>query len=403
MYKGQPIKPTLFEFWHSSDRPPLQAAADLLVYPVAPPVSPVLFYQLLSIFLQCTCLTGLWILLRAAGLGNRYLIPILGFCVFSTLVVFHSFFVWPKLLCATFLFISLAFVFLRVWTGLEITLATCALSLSLLSHMSVAFTLIPLAIFIVAARRLPNWRGVAMGIAIVLVFLLPWRWFQTVYDPPGDFLLKFNMTDTTDPNRIGRPFGELLYASYKNMSAADWITIRVEDLKSLYTSPTLAFVYANDWRRALSSFESANFFQLFWAIGLLNVAFAVRFFAPKTPALKLADLALILAASSAVLWMILLYGPGATVIHAWSLANVLLIFAALVIYLVEAQPRLLYPLLALQILTVFPLFVFAKPFIEEQKGAVMDGLVDPGMAAFALMFFGAILFMGWRAKLQGVA
>jgi hypothetical protein len=206
-----------------------------------------------------------------------------------------------------------------------------------------------------------------------------------------------------DENRIDRPLGELLKSSYRNVTMADWFATRGEDLKALYTSNDPDGFDSTDWRRALSAFTSANFFQLFWVIGLLNVAFVMRLFARRTPAVRFADLCLLVTFISGILWMVLLYRPAATVVHQWSLANILLIFIALVIYMVESRPRAAYPLLALQILTIFPLFVFAKPFIQGGKDMVMDGIVDPGMAAFALLFFGTILLMGRRAKLLGVA
>jgi hypothetical protein len=403
LYKGQSVRPSLFGFWHSSDRPPLQAAVTMMEFPVSPPISPVLLYQLLGIFLQCLSLTAVWILTRAAGLGNRYLVPILGFSLFSTFCVFHSFFLWPKLLAAGFLLIAVSFVVLREWTWIDVILASSALSLSMMSHMSVAFTVAPLAILVVIGRRFPSWKKSALALGLLLLFLLPWRWYQSVYDPPGDYLLKTTLTDVVDENRIDRPLGELLKSSYRNVTTADWLATRQEDLKALYTSNNLEDFDSTDWHKALTAFSSANFFQLFWVIGLLNVAFIMRLFAPRTAAVRFADLCLLVTLISGIFWIVILYRPGATLVHQWSLANILLIFVALVIYIVETRPQAAYPLLALQILAIFPLFVFAKPFIEAQKNVVMDSIVDPGMAAFALMFFGAILFMGWRAKLQGVA
>jgi hypothetical protein len=82
---------------------------------------------------------------------------------------------------------------------------------------------------------------------------------------------------------------------------------------------------------------------------------------------------------------------------------VLILAVALVIYVIEGQPRLLYPLLALQALVVFPLIVFAKPWMEAVPGALMDGPVDSGMALFALLSISSLAYIGWRVMQESEA
>jgi hypothetical protein len=402
LYKGAPMKPNLFSIWHGSDRPPLQAGTALLVFPFLP-VSNELAYQLLSVFLQCLWLPGLWILARAAGLGNRYLVPIMGFAIFSELCLVHSFYVWPKLLAAAYMLMAMATVFRREWTPVDAVLSASSLSLALLSHTGVAFTVLPLGIFVIVKGKLPRGKLLAAGLAIGLAFLLPWRWYQTVYDPPGDTLLKFNMTFAQDEANLQRPLFDLLKESYARMTPASYLKSKEADIEAIYTGGEMAALETGDWRKALTALETGSFFRMLVSLGLLNAGFVCCVFARRGAAVKFADSCLWIVGGSAVLWLLILYPPGATVIHQWSMASMLLLFAALTIYLAEARPRLVYPLLALQIFGVFPLLIFAKPFIQESPGVLFDAPLDAGMAAVAAMTFAAILGAGWRAKLQEVS
>jgi hypothetical protein len=80
---------------------------------------------------------------------------------------------------------------------------------------------------------------------------------------------------------------------------------------------------------------------------------------------------------------------GATVVHQGSFAAVLLLFAALVLYVEATSPRLPEVLLGLQALVLFPALLFAKPVLLKQiPGAVRDAPLDPGML---LMILGCLL------------
>jgi hypothetical protein len=405
LYEAKSTKPPLIAFWKGSDRPPLQTGAVLLVFKAARGLGTLsLLYQLVSTFLQCLGVVGVWVLVRAAGLDKRYLVPILAFVILSEVASFHTFYVWPKMLAAAYVLVAMAPVFRGKWTMLDAVLSSVCTALGVLAHTGALFTLLPFALLVLILRRLPSWKMLGAGLAAALVLMIPWRWYQTVYDPPGDYLLKFNMTNAQDEAAIQKPFGQLLKESYANMSAGAFFQSKWEDAKTLFYGGELAGLESIEPGKVLASLETGTFFHLFLSLGVVNLGFLCRFLLTKSasgsPAVRFADQCLWMIAASLLLWMLVLYPPGATIIHQWSLANMLILYVILTIYIIEGRPQLLIPLLALQMLCIFPLLILAKPLVEAVPGAVFDAPFDFGMGLIALVAGSGIVYGGWRVKLQ---
>jgi hypothetical protein len=210
------------------------------------------------------------------------------------------------------------------------------------------------------------------------------------------------MTYAHDAATIDRPFGELLKESYARMALTHYFQTKWEDVKTLFAGGEVTGLESPDFRKLLVAFESGTFFHLFFSLGVVNLGFLCRFFAKKTSAVRFADQCFWMIAGSVLFWMMTLYQPGATWIHQWSLASVLILYVISVIYMVEGRPKLVYPLLALQAIGIFPLLILAKPWTEETPGAVFDAPLDFGMAAIALVALGGIVYFGWHAKLAEV-
>ena len=404
LYNGEPLKPPLVAYWKVSDRPPLQAAAALLVFRPAREFGALeLLYQMIGIFLQSISLIGVWVLVRAAGLGNRYLAPILAFLTFSEIMSFHSFYIWPKLLAGGFMLLAMAFVFRAKWTMTEVLLSWVSIALALLSHTGVLFTLLPFVVFTVCLRRVPSWKQLSVGLAAALLLLIPWRLYQTIYDPPGDYLLKFNMTNAHEETALKRPFGELLKESYSKVTPAQFLRTKWADVKFLVGSAAAAPLISGNFQQAVSAYQTVTFFHLFLSLGLVNLGFLCRFFAKRTVGVRFGDRCLWMIAGSVALWILVLYEPETTSIHQWSLASMLLLYIILVIYIVDGIPKLVLPLLALQSLVMFPLLIFAKPITEQTPGVLFDAPLDVGMSAVALLALSGIVYFGWRVKLLEVS
>jgi hypothetical protein len=211
------------------------------------------------------------------------------------------------------------------------------------------------------------------------------------------------MTYAQDDAAIVKPFGQLLKDSYAKMSLATYMETKWTDVTNLFYGGEVAGLESGDFRQALTVYETGTFFHLFMSLGLVNLGFLCRFFAKRTTAVRFADRCLWMIVGSVLLWMFALYQPNATWIHQWSLANVLILYVILTIYIVDGRPALVYPLLALQTLFIFPLFVFSKPLIEQIPGVVFDAPLDLGMACIALLAFLGLAYVGWRVKLQEVS
>jgi hypothetical protein len=127
-------------------------------------------------------------------------------------------------------------------------------------------------------------------------------------------------------------------------------------------------------------------------LGILNLGFLafllVRGFSAElkhSAPIRVTQRLFVLALVSLLVWCLLLYIPGSTVIHAGSYGTVLLLFAALSISLASLTRRLTYVLLGFQALFLFPLFALTDAFMKSRSGSVFAGAADPGMACLAAL------------------
>jgi len=104
---------------------------------------------------------------------------------------------------------------------------------------------------------------------------------------------------------------------------------------------------------------------------------------------------LTLSVFSLVVWCLMMFLPGSTLLHEGSLATVILLFVALAAMLAMVIPRVSYVLLAIQAVLLFPLYVVARPFLAGGVAAVWHG-VDRTMAIVAFSSLSALALLGWR-------
>lgn len=92
----------------SSDRPPLQAgyALEQRVFRWTPQETAQLHYQILGVVLQQLWIIGLWALLEAARVPGVTRALVIIAVLLSDVAIVHGFFVWPKMLAASFLLAS---------------------------------------------------------------------------------------------------------------------------------------------------------------------------------------------------------------------------------------------------------------------------------------------------------
>jgi hypothetical protein len=417
IYHSDPVRPFLLADWKSSDRPPLQTGIALLQFPMWKYKIRALDYQILGTFLQCMWVAGIWVLLNSFGVDRRIAMAVLAFCIFSGFFLVYSFYVWPKLLSASYFLLSLSALGFapgktRLTTPLNAGIAGAAVGLALLSHGGVVFSVIALGMVLLATRGFPSRRALFTGIVTLFIFLLPWTIYQKFYDPPGDRLLKWHLAGVSEYN--SRPFLQLLFEAYEKPAASDILRNKIENVKTLLGPCPIRTLRANTtvpfWRRFVNWYKGAVFFYLFQTLGLLNLGFPVllsaRYFRERFCVQELFPSVrrlLLLSATSLVVWCLFLYMPGATLIHQGSLADVALLFIILAISLAAIFPRLTLALLGVQICVLFPIFALTDTQPGSPSGTVPTNQSDWGMMLLAILsLFGLVIF-GWKLRFSDSA
>jgi hypothetical protein len=409
LYHGDPVRPFLLSGWKSSDRPPLQTGIALIEFPMWSFKTRGLEYQILGTFLQSMWVVPVWGLLTSFLPDRRATIAVLGFCVFSGFFLIHTFYIWPKFLAASYFLLALLVLgYGRGESGASSTwdagIAGAAIGLALLSHGGVIFSLIALGIVLLVTRELPHWRSLASGVLLLSLFLLPWVIYQKFYDPPGDRLLKWHLAGVTELD--SRPFRQLLVDAYSKPPISVILENKLQNIKTLFgPSPWRILrsgVNRASWTSLVGWYKGGSFFYFFQTLGVLNLGFfaflGTRIFRTRPGLQELfrsIQRLLLLPAISLIVWCLLMYLPGSTLIHQGSLADVMLFFVTLGASLAVFWPHFTYVLLALQIFVLFPVFALTDMFAGPPSNSVWANGPDLGMLCLSLLsLLGIITFSG---------
>jgi hypothetical protein len=406
IYHEVPLRPYLLDPWKSSDRPPVQAGIVLAQCRLWKVFDEETHYYLLAIFLQSLWAGALWIFLRSAEVPRRTVLIVLALCTFSGFFFLHSFYVWPKLLAAALFLIGLTFsTFNRPdyrWTRFDAVLSGTAIALGLLSHAGVLLAAPGVAWVLYRGHALPSRRMAAWGAAAVVLLCLPWLLYQKLYDPPGNLLLKEHLAENMD---LERSFGQLMREAYGKLSPQEWAHNKLDNVRVLFAPHNFRLIFGDDPRPRYNAFMDGNFYSMFQALGLLNLGLLVRLRlrwigceASTSPVILLADRCAIAVLVSTGVWCLVMFGPGTTIIHQGSLATMLLLFLAFGIYLASLAPRLVWVALAIQALAILPIFVLGKLLFGNPRGTLMEGAIDPGFAAVALLSMAGLLIWARLTK-----
>lgn len=376
--------------WLSSDRPPLQSGFILLLrIPIRWFGDPETRAYAAGLLFQLLWVPGLWALLRNAGARRAETLSTVALVAFTGFCFLHSVYTWPKLSAAGFVLAGASLFLLRPTTGSRLGnwaagAALCALGY--LSHGGVIFSLLALAPLTLLMR--PSKTMLAAALGTFLVIILPWMCYQKFYDPPGNRLFKWHIAGVIPIDERG--FIETLQTSYRETTWPNILNNKMSNLAVL--------VEKGPWRipnlspANSQANQAAEFSHFFRAIGLgfLLLLFAVGAIWSLYKTKQCNDLlltALLLvgwAALTLLIWILLMFGPGTTVIHQGSLAT-LLIFWTIPVVLLGRWWRGLFVLIAgLQI----PLFIT----VWGPANAAPHGPLSVGFLALATS--GALL-LAW--------
>jgi hypothetical protein len=327
--------------WLFSDRPPLQVGYVLAQRGFFNTPSG-LHYQIICVIEQCLWIPAMWAVLVAVPLRRVTRAVAMLAAMISDIAIVHGFFVWPKLIAAAFLLCALAVILSPEWrrdrrdwrVG---ALIGALLALSMLSHGSSAFGVIPLIVF-AAFRGVPDWRWLAIALGALLVVYIPWTAYQHWEDPPGNRLLKYQLGGETEVNSEGT--FEAIENGYSRVGFDGAVDLKEENFEEMAGWPRTK----NEFDPAVEALETGKpgivlekvrwdrFFSLFPFLGLAllgPIAMIIAWLAKKKrdpDEWRFALLCFAFFAIACVSWGLLLFGTpeSRTTIHVGSLAVPLL-------------------------------------------------------------------------------
>ncbi|HEY2480202.1 MAG TPA: hypothetical protein VGI17_15925 [Solirubrobacterales bacterium] len=412
--------------WLFSDRPPLQvgyvlAQRGFLNTPQG------LHYQILAVIEQCLWIPAMWAVLVAVPLRRVTRAVVMLAAMISDIAIVHGFFVWPKLIAAAFLLAALAVILSPEWSrdrrDLRVAgLIGALLALSLLSHGSSIFGVIPMVIF-AAFRGIPNWRWLGTALAALLLFYVPWTAYQHWADPPGNRLLKWQIGGDLGVDSKGTL--EAIEDGYDEVGVNGAIDLKEENFEEMAGWPRTK----NEWNAAIEALEAGKpgialekvrwdrFFSLFPFLGILllgPIAMIVAWLTKKRrdpggwrdpDEWRFALLCFAFFAIACISWGLLLFGtPDArTTIHVGSLAVPLLGLVGCIVGMRSVYPRAGIVLALVNV--VFVLLLYAPSLTPPEPNtsySVLNGL----LAALSLGGIAWVIFSEARpdvplsAKLQ---
>lgn len=391
--------------WLMSDRPPLQVGYALSQRGFFH-TERELHYEILCAGVQSLWIVGMWAALVAARLrpSTRGLAMVAA--MFSDIAILHGFFVWPKLIAAAFLLAALAVVLSPAWdrdrrdwrVG---ALIGALLALSMLSHGSSVFGVIPLAL-LALWRGLPNPRWLGAAAVALLALMVPWTAYQHYADPPGNRLLKWQLGGDIKLDSKGTL--EAIEDGYSEAGFDGTVDNKLANFEEIVGWPIAKnnLEAAEDQLEAgkpglaAASIRGLRFFSLLPFLGLLLIAIPAMLIGRRRAGRneeewRFALLCFAFFALACLAWGLLLFGTpdSRATIHVGSLAVPLLGLVGCVVGMRSVFPRFAAWVVGVNVLCVLMLYT---PSLTPPPGTSYSPLTAvltlASCAAFALLAFG---------------
>ncbi|WP_228739790.1 hypothetical protein [Xanthomonas euvesicatoria] len=357
--------------WLSSDRPPLQSGLYLLFFHSWLPGGG-LIYQALSTWAQALVLVPLLVLVGTLPLRSQRAAIVFALAL-SPLVLLNGLFVWPKLFAATFCAIFHIALFgpASIARPARWSMAGLAAAMAMLSHGGALFALVgSTAALLLLKRKQALWVLVKTGILAVSAYL-PWVGYQRLIDPPGDRLLKWHFAGQVPVTQDS--FLHVLRAAYADLGFGQWLAGRAYNLNSLmhgsfgFFGDALALFRSYSPAAITTVVDNSFFYGAYslWFASPLWLLPCIAYALAKHRNLRLvrfpSDLALA-TAFSFLLWILVIYEPGQTIIHQGAYFSFLMSMLVVLIMLAQCLPPALYAVVALNVAVAALAYAFDRPF-----------------------------------------
>lgn len=337
--------------WNMVDRPPLQIAATLpiLGHSHGSQFTKYYAYYMFSIFLQLSWVSAFWGAFQVLKINKKF--QTLAFVALASTGFFYinSVFVWPKLLAASMVFTAI-FVLLgkdKTAKYKYLPFAALLISLGILSHSAVLFTVIPFAIYYlyrVTHLKKINIKYFSAALIIGLLMLAPWFIYKDSV-VKSDRLSKWFFAGVTSASDK-RGTVETIADSYKKISFGEWVSVKGHNLGTVVTgdyrsTPGCSFNAKGFIDKCVSmEWRSLSFFSTVFAFELLGLGwFAVVYKFIKGKADLLDKELLLIVSAGLAFWVIVIFQKGLTIVHAGSYATMMLAFL-LILKKLSELPRL---------------------------------------------------------------
>lgn len=367
-----------FANWLSSDRPPLQAGMAVWHYAWTRGNRDLVYEVLGSIF-QLTFLAGLWAFLEAAGIDRRATALTIAAALFSGFTFVNSFYVWPKLLPVAYLLLLPAYFFTERYSHIRAdwrvgSMVGATAALAMLCHGGSIFALLGIGVALLMLRRIPTPRFLLAAGATAILLYLPWTLYQRYFDPPGDRLVRMHLMGTMEPGpeKLSRLFLE----NYEKLGWSSTVHYKIANLHTLVDTQSLGqdpievlttFLRGGRQQRraAVASLRYVMFLQWFWSLDLFCIVpliclvYAI-YRRPGTPEFRQSLVLWLCAGMTLLVWCLLLFGPGGTIVHQGCYFTEIAAFAAGVLGLWAFSPLLALLFTAAHVLFTLVIYVFLR-------------------------------------------
>jgi hypothetical protein len=387
MFGGSHGAPPDFYGWLFSDRPPLQIGY-VLTQRVFGWDATGTHYMALGVGLQQFWIIGMWALLTAARVSKRTRSLVIVATLVSDVAIVNGFYVWPKLLAASFVLAALA---LLVAPGesplcsrpLTIVLLGALAGLTFLAHGTGVFGLIPVAA-VALWRGLPNWRWLCAGATVVLVLVVPWVAFQHFENPPGDRLLKWSLAGVGQIDKRGAV--ETIVDEYRKVGVGGALENKFQNFLTMVggnpaerplrpgepfgnvvteLGDTASAIAEGKFALAVSKAREIRYWHLLWTLGIfilalpLIVAGRLRGGWRDDADWRFARFCLLVCGVGMLAWGLLMFGneAGRAIVITCCLAIPLLAIAGIVAGLRATYPRLVNWFVGINVVTVLLLYL----------------------------------------------
>jgi hypothetical protein len=352
--------------WNMVDRPPLQIAATLPILDQGQSHSQLgkyFCYYIFAIFLELSWVAAFWGALQTLKIAKKF--QVLAFVVLCSIGFFYinSVFVWPKMLAASMVFTGI-FILLNGNKQSKyryLPISALLISLGVLSHSAVLFTVIPFAVyhlFRTIKDKKVKLKYFAAALMIGLVMLGPWYLYKDSvmkYDRLSKWFLA-GVPSATDK----RGTAQTIIASYKKTSIDEWVHSKEENVKTLFTGDYAATPGCSIGLQGLidkcvsGEWRDITFFSTFFAFEALNLGWLAVGYRLIKKRLDALDKELILLIfGSLAFWVLIMFTGGSTIVHAGSYATMMLIALLLIKSLSEFPNFVIGSIVVIQVLIFY--------------------------------------------------